>query len=68
MTDQGSLAGPGGAAGFLTALLDSPDEAILAQDLDGIILTWNAAAENHRRGSQAGRTAATRVGVDHGGG
>jgi PAS domain S-box-containing protein len=44
MSDQGAESGPGGPAGFLTALLDSADDAIHAEDLDGTILTWNAAA------------------------
>ncbi|HEX5149270.1 MAG TPA: PAS domain S-box protein [Candidatus Limnocylindrales bacterium] len=45
MTDRGAFMGPGGPAAFLTALLDSADDAILATSHDGTILSWNAAAE-----------------------
>jgi PAS domain S-box-containing protein len=45
MTDDGGFVNPGGAAGFLTALLDSADDAILSMDRHGIITYWNAAAE-----------------------
>ena len=45
MTDQNGFAAPGGSAAFLAALVDSAEDAILGQGLDGSILTWNAAAE-----------------------
>jgi two-component system cell cycle sensor histidine kinase/response regulator CckA len=45
MSDDGGFVNPGGAAGFLRALLDSAEDAILAKDRNGMITYWNAAAE-----------------------
>ena len=45
MTDRTGFAGPGGSAGFLAAIVDSAEDAITGQGLDGAILSWNAAAE-----------------------
>lgn len=45
MDNQQAFAGAGGAAAFLTSLLDSAEDAILAKDRNGTITYWNAAAE-----------------------
>jgi len=46
MSDSKGFLNPGGAAGFLTALLDSAEDAILAKDRNGTITYWNAASEH----------------------
>ena len=44
MSDRGSFAGPGASSAFLAAIVDSAEDAITGQSLDGTILSWNAAA------------------------
>ena len=45
MTNDGGFGNPGDSAAFLAAIVDSAEDAIMAQGLDGKILYWNAAGE-----------------------
>jgi PAS domain S-box-containing protein len=45
MTNDGGFVNPGDSAAFLAAIVDSAEDAIMAQGLDGKILYWNAAGE-----------------------
>ena len=45
MTDRGSFAGPAASPTFLAAIIDSVDDAIHGQGVDGTILSWNVGAE-----------------------
>jgi PAS domain S-box-containing protein len=45
MNDRAGFTDPGDSAAFLAAIVDSAEDAILAEDLQGTILYWNAAAE-----------------------
>ncbi|HEY6012984.1 MAG TPA: PAS domain S-box protein [Candidatus Limnocylindrales bacterium] len=44
MSDRRSFAGPGASSAFLAAIVDSAEDAITGQSLDGTVLSWNAAA------------------------
>ena len=60
MNDGGGFVNPGGAAGFLTAILDAAEDAILAKDRNGTITYWNTAAERlygYEAGEIVGRSA-----------
>ena len=45
MNDRVGFIDPGGSTAFLAAIVDSAEDAILAKDLQGKILYWNASAE-----------------------